>query len=310
MRNVLFRLAAPVLMLALILSGCQKSIQEEPVAEKTVYTSFFPFYALAEGLFEGVPNMRLKNLVQPQDGCLRSYELSDWDAALVGSADAMIIGGRGMESFEGLLIGLEENGPALISALDGLTLINQGQQIDDELESHLQGPNPWLFLSVEGAGEVMESIAQGMMALDPSFQALYAQNLERRQDELEQLQQQMLQLLIKVEPQPVALMHEGLPYLAGDLGLYVAVQVDREPGSELYDADLDEALAKLKDGGARVILLEKQAPDQLKRALEQEGYVPVLIDTLSTFPFDTDAQYYDRVMLGNAQAVADAFRGA
>ncbi len=70
----------------------------------------FRVYALSAPILSGAPGITLKCLVQPQDGCLRNYELSDWDAALLGSADAAILSGRGLESFESGIFGGRSRG--------------------------------------------------------------------------------------------------------------------------------------------------------------------------------------------------------
>ncbi|MDL2206110.1 metal ABC transporter substrate-binding protein [Eubacteriales bacterium OttesenSCG-928-N13] len=306
------RLCVLLLALCMALVGCaQQPIEEqgEQIEQRTIYTSFFPLYTLAQGILDGVPGMQLKCLVQPQDGCLRLYDLSDWDLTRILASDAIIIGGRGLESFETTLISLGEDGPALMSVMDGLTLEGTSSvDVDGEQQSHLEGQNPWLFLSVDGAEQISEMIAGGMVTLDPGYQAAYDSNFEKRSKQLEQLRGQMLEALLSVDPQPVALMHEGLIYLAQDLGLHVVARVDREPGSTLYGADWDEALLQLNESGAKIVLLERQAPQHMIEALEQAGYDPVLIDTFSTFPFDADSGHYDRTMLANAEAIAQAFK--
>lgn len=307
------RLLTLILIPMLLLSGCVNVAQPEPEAAqiegKLIYASFYPLYALSERIVRGVPNMVVKVLVQPQDGCLRNYELSEWDIAKIASCDAMIVGGRGLETFEAALMNQEDGGVAAIGAMNGLTLIGQGGEVDGELESHLQGGNPWLFLSTDGAEQIMESIAGGMAGLDPGFEGMYADNLERGQEALQNLRQDCLEALVRVAPQPVALLHEGLVYLAEDLGLNVVCQVDREPGTELYDNDLSAAIDEMNAAGAKVVLVEKQAPDQLKQALKAAGFRVALIDTLSTFPIGAGFDHYLKAMKGNARAVADAFAG-
>lgn len=305
------RLLALLLIPLLLLSGCVHVAQPEPIKEpegKLIYASFYPLYALAERVVKGVPNMTVKVLVQPQDGCLREYDLSEWDIAKIAASDAMIVGGRGLETFESALMDQEEGeGIAAIGAMNGLTLIGQGEEVDGELESHLQGENPWLFLSVDGAEQIMESIAGGMAGLDPGFEEMYADNLAHGEEALHKLQMDSQEILLQAKPQPVALLHEGLPYLAEDLGLNVVCQVDREPGSELYDNDLKAAIDQMNAAGAKVALIEIQAPDQLKQALKEAGFQVALIDTLSTFPIGAGFDHYLEAMKGNAQAVADAF---
>ncbi len=307
------RLLATLMLLVLLLAGCQRArpAPEEPkegeVAEQVIYTSFFPLYALAQGILKDVSGMNLRCLVQPQVGCLRSYALSEWDLTRLADANAVLIGGRGLESFEGLLSQLGDTGPAVCSVMNGLTLIGQDGPVDDENESHLIGPNPWLFLSVEGAKQISEVTAAAMIALDPGFEDLYASNLDAQTERLEALQQNMQALLIEQTPVSVGLMHEGFAYIAQDLGLDAPVRIDREPGTALYDRDLEDAIRQLKEGGARVVLIERQAPQSLRDALA-EAFEVAPIDTLSTFPAGAGEDYFEQVMLENARAIADAFR--
>ena len=92
----LTRLAGLALALILLLTGCSPMVEEENSESLSVYATFYPIYVLAEMVIGGVPDVELHCLVQPQDGCLRSYPMSDWDLSLLAaSADIVIAGGRG-----------------------------------------------------------------------------------------------------------------------------------------------------------------------------------------------------------------------
>ena len=80
-----------------------------------VCATFPPFYALTALLTDGIDGLQLSCLVQPQDGCLRDYALSDWDLYTLASADIIIAGGRGLESFESTLQSLGAAGPVAVS---------------------------------------------------------------------------------------------------------------------------------------------------------------------------------------------------
>ena len=299
------RLAALCLALAL-LSGC--NLTAGIPAETRVMTSFYPLYALTLNLTKDVPRLTLSNLVQPQAGCPRSYALSDWDAALIAGQDALIIGGRGLESFEAALSGAK-GGPAVLTVMNGLTLFSSGEAANEE-NSHLAGDNPWLFLSVPGAMEMAMSIAGGMAQMDEPYADIYLTNLSDYLDRLENLADDMAHVMERATPRPVALLHEGLGYLARQLGLEIALEYPREPGSECYDNDLEDLLAALEASGARVALVEKQIPQNLAEALEGAGYALVRIDTLMTHAADGDPTAYERIMLENARAVASALNSA
>jgi ABC-type Zn uptake system ZnuABC Zn-binding protein ZnuA len=223
-------------LLALALSGCQKLVPDEANPARTIYASFPPVYALANPILNGVPGITLKCLVQPQDGCLRSYEPSDWDEALLGSADAVILAGRGFESFESQL---SEGKIAVVSAMDGLTLLNNGSvAAEGDEPNHFEDENPWAYLSVKQAREMASIITAGMLTLDPDYESLYEENYSNFDQKLEALQTRMEEELIAAPEKSVAVAHEGLFYMTDELGLSIGAVIKREPGSELSDNEL------------------------------------------------------------------------
>lgn len=302
-----FYLLIAAALIALPLSGCQKLVPDEAIPERNLCASFPPVYALSAPILTGVPGITLKCLVQPQDGCLRNYELSDWDGAILVSADAVILSGRGLESFESQI---SEGKLAALSAAQGLTLLNNGAvAAEGDEPDHFEGENPWAYLAVAQAREMCSVITAGMIALDPDYEAQYEENFAHFDADLEALQGRMEEKLINAPERSVAVAHEGLFYLTDELGLDVAATIKREPGSELIGNDLKQALADLKTSGAKVVLLETQAPKTLRDALTGAGYQLALIDTLSTHaPGALDD--YIITMEKNAQAVADALSRA
>lgn len=300
--------AAVLIMLALALSGCRPVVA--PASQEIyVYATFFPIYALTDAVMRGVPNARLHCLVQPQDGCLRDYRLSDWDVALLSkSADAVIMGGRGLESFESALFAWGESGPAVSAVLYNLRLYNQEDPgTDDEQQSHLIGANPHLYMSVEGAKEIVQSVSAMLVSLDPAYAERYAANTETALAELDALQARANALLADCAGRRVILMNEALIYAAEDYGLEVAEWIDREPGTGLYDDSLQACLERLAGAEAEVVLIERQAPARLTEALEAAGYAVARIDILSTHREKEGFDAYIGAQTANAEAVRDAF---
>ncbi len=295
------RLIALLICLTL-LSGCSSPTQEEATKELTVYASFYPVYALTASIVSGVPGMRLHQLVQPQDGCLRNYTLSDWDLYTVSHADAVILAGSGLESFADTLSSLGENGPAVAWVMGSLVLRTEEWGSD-----HFSGVNPWLFLSVEGARQISEAIAANMIELDPACESLYLANLQAADKRLSALKTEMIGILAEADLKtPVAVLHEGLFYLADEWSLNVVAAAERESGDTLDS----EALETLLQSGARVVLIEKQAPEALVKQLSADGFRVALIDTLSTGNEAMGADGYYTAMANNARALKTALTDA
>ncbi len=292
-----------------VLAGCKRLVEPENQSI-SVYTSFWPVYALADAVMREVPDATLHAMAQPQDGCLRDYQISDWDAAMLANADAIIIGGRGLESFESALFGMEENGPAVSAVLYNLELYNQDRAADGESESHLDGPNPHLYMSIEGAKQIVESIAATMQSLDPGYADRYVQNAQSAQERLDRLLSDNRALLAGLSGRKVILMNEALIYAARDYGLEVADWVDRESGEGMYDNEINKCLDRLKATDCRVILIEKQAPQALTEALEGEGFSVARLDVLSAHRESEGFDAYVEAQSANARAILDAFARA
>ena len=280
-------------------------MQQQEEGRKSIAATFYPLYAIALNLVKDVPDLSLSCLIQPQDGCLRSYSLSEWDYLILASQDAVICGGRGLESFSGALSAMQD-GPIVITCLQGQTLKNNGEAQDEE--SHLTGENPFLFLSVGGAMSIASTLAYSLIEIDPDYAETYRANLTEYLSRLDALAAEMAETMAAAPSRRVALMNEGLSYLADQLALNVAVQIDHEPGVAVEDNDLDSVLSQLKEAQAEVVLLESQAPMHLVEDLQAAGYRVALIDILSAHAADGDLEAYERIMRDNCSRIADALR--
>ncbi len=299
--------AALAIALVLALSGCRPLVQTQPQTI-SVYATFYPIYALAEAVMRGIPDARLHCLVQPQDGCLRDYQLSDWDARLLASADGVISGGRGLESFEDTLFSWGEDGPAISAVLYNLELYNNGKKSGDaEQESHLAGENPHLYMSVDGARQIVESISAMLVAMDPEYGAQYAENAEAALRELQTLDDRAHTVMSPYAGRRVVLMNEALVYCAQDYRLEIADWIDRESGEGLYDEALRACIDRLNESDAKVVLIERQAPQRLVEALESAGFCVARLNIFSTGREGQGFDAYIQAQLENAEAIKNAF---
>ena len=294
-------------LLLLLLTGCHPLMEGEDALEtKYISTTFYPLYSLAVNIVKDVPALSLSCLTQPQDGCIRSYELSDWDYTLLMNQDALILGGRGLERFESTLAQLT-SGPILISALEGAHLREEtAGNADDENTSHFLGNNPWAFLSVNGAMEISIAIAGSLAEIDGLFADQYSANLSGFLTRLENLVFEMEDIVMPAADCPIAVLHEGLTYFAAQFDLDIVCVYPREPGSDLIDNDLAALLEMLAASGAQAVFVEKQAPIHLISALEEAGYAVAQLDTLTAHMADGDTGAYERIMLSNAQTARGA----
>ena len=305
------RLCVGLICLALLaagLTGCGSHSESEVPEELNVYATFYPIYAIAAMITENVPDLRLNCLVQPQDGCLRSYALSDWDAALLGSADAVLMGGQGLESFEGALLALGEDQLAVAGVLYNMELAEPAaENTDPDSESHWLDANPHIYMSIDGTIEIAGRIAQSMAVFDPRYEELYLENLESAERRLASLKAEITAEVDEFSGQRVAVLNETLIYAAQDYGLDVALCWDRDSGETMEETALENLLTALNENNIKVVLIEKQAPQSLLEALERSDISVAALDVLSTRRADEGYEGYFDAQRANAVAVREAY---
>jgi ABC-type Zn uptake system ZnuABC Zn-binding protein ZnuA len=304
-----YRLTAILLALTLVLTGCAPVV-EQVREDAHIYASFYPVYALGSLVLDGVSGIRLSCLSQPQDGCLRSYEISDWELHLLSyDADAVILGGKGLESYGDMLYSLGSNGPAIINAMYSLNLYNDdGDDVQlSEDSSHLDGENPYYYMSVYGAGQMVENIAESLCELFPDKAQEISKNAVSAQVMISDLSDRTKEICAGLDGQKVILLNEAMIYPAMEYDLEVEYWYDRESGDTLYGAGLESLLEELSQCESKVILIEKQAPTELTRALEEAGYSLALLDTMTSYALDAGAEGYIAAQLENAGAIAQAY---
>lgn len=304
-----YHLTAILLAAALLITGCAPAV-EQVNEEAHVYASFYPIYALGSLVLDGISGIRRSCLSQPQDGCLRAYEISDWELHLLSyDADAIILGGNGLESYGDMMYTLGDSGPAIINATYGLDLYNDdGDTVEPaEDSSHLIGENPYYYMSIYGAGLMTANIAGALCELYPEKADEIKANAADAAETLDDLKIRVKEICSEARGERVILLNEAMIYPASEYGLEVEYWFDRESGETLYGASLEQLLDDLGQCEAKVILIEKQAPKELTGALESAGYKLALIDTMTSYALGSGADGYIASQLANAEAIATAY---
>ena len=255
-----------------------------------------------------VPGIELKCLVQPQDDCLRLYELSDWDISILGyDADVVVIGGNGLENFENTLYTFGNSQPAIIVSGYSLDLYQNSDTINtNDNTSHLYGQNPHAYMSVTCAKDMIKTINASFIELYPDKEEALDNSFKKASEQLAILENHIEEVRKYTVGKNVILMNETLVYTASDFGLNVEYQYDRESGTTLYGDSLDYAINEFKKTNANVILIEKQAPAELCDALTAEGFNVVKVDIMSSYRTTDDCDYIS-VQTTNADAILKAY---
>lgn len=281
------------LLLTLVLLASPAALAEE---KATVVTSFYPIYAMAANLLEGVEGIELINLAAPEVGCLHDYALTTQDMRTLAQTRVFLINGAGME---GYLEQVAQQFPQL-SLVDA----SQGIELMDEHNAHI-------WLDARSAIVMTRNLAQGLEAAFPEKAELIAANQAAYEARLAALHEELVQGLANLPRKEIITFHEAFPYFARAYGLTVAGVVNREPGDALSPAQLAELVGVIKNLGTPPLFIEPQYPELAARTLAQEtGAQVYTLDPIVTGPLDQGAlTAYEEGMRQNMRTLQEALGG-
>ncbi|MBQ8972087.1 MAG: zinc ABC transporter substrate-binding protein [Clostridia bacterium] len=271
-----------------------------------VYTTIFPFYAITQRILDGNNAYRVHCLIQPQDGCIRSYALSDWDLYTLGyDADIVIAGGQNLESDITSLESAAETDFILMEALEGIDLKDFTTDEIFSTESHFYGKNPHIYLSISGAKKVLGVISAMLCAIDFDNSAEIESQSEQANDELNIVAQFIFDASTATQGKRAAILNECCFYPAEDMNLDIVAVYLRESGEVLNEDMIQKCVAELISNKTEIALIEQQAPIELIDALESNGIQVAKINTLSTYTTG-GWQYLLDILTDNAQSIVNA----
>ncbi|MCD8299728.1 MAG: metal ABC transporter substrate-binding protein [Clostridiales bacterium] len=260
-------------------------------SELNVVTSFYPMYVAAKNVIGDAGDVTLTNLSEPQTGCLHDYQLTTEDMKLLSTADVFIINGGGIEDF---LEKVAEQYPELtiIDACEGLDLIED---------------NAHAWMSMALYRSQVENICEGLIAEDPGRSDIYQENTDEYIAEVQALEDEYADLAGELAGQPVILFHEAYEYLADEMGLDVAGEMDLDEERQVSAGEVADILATIETDDVPVILAEELYGKDMGDRMEAESDVAVVyIDPLTRGSYD-DADSYLEGMRKNLELIKEAY---
>ncbi len=302
MKRNMFTWTLLILLLALsmMLSACSGVKKGTGANDETlIVTSFYPLYVFTINITREVPGVRVVNMTEPQTGCLHDYQLVPADLKTLEKADIFVINGAGMESF------LDK----VTSQLPKLTLIEGSKDIP-LLTDERGEENPHVWVGISGAIQEVKNITDGLIAADPTNEALYKRNCEEYVSKLEALKTKMKDALKDVKTRDIVTFHEAFPYFAQEFDLNIISVVEREPGSEPSSGELKETIEAISQSGTRVLFAEPQySPKSAQTIAEQTGAKVYTLDPVVTGPKDASPDSYEKTMEKNLEVLIEALNG-
>ena len=253
----------------LIQQGQKKEKKEE--ADLTVVTSFYPMYIAVENLTEGTKGITLKNLSEPETGCLHDFQLTPGDMKLLSTADVFIVNGSGAESF------LQD----VIKAYPKLTTVDATAGIDGISED--VGMHAWMSPGLYE--KEIKAISKALKKLCPEEKALISGNEKAYLSSLQDLENRVKEdakALKKAGISHVILFSEAYEGLCDDLGLRVTYLLDLDEERQVSSGEVAEVIKAVQEHPEAFIIAEAPyGEDMANTVKEQTGTRVVFFDTLT-----------------------------
>ncbi|MCX6968154.1 MAG: metal ABC transporter substrate-binding protein [Verrucomicrobia bacterium] len=287
-----FRRIAHTAFLLVALGMAGLAFGAEPLR---VVASFYPMYVMALNVVGDTPGVQVECMTESVTGCLHDYQLTPSNLKTLASADVFIANGAGMETFIEKAV---KQAPHLkvIEASKGIKLV---------------GGNPHIWVSIRGAMQETQNIAQGLAAIDPAHASSYEANAARYLARLEVLRREMHAALDALKQREIITFHEAFPYFADEFHLKIVGVVEREPGSEPSAGELAHTIQLVRKNKVKALFAEPQYPSKSAEIIRRETGVPVsILDPAVTGPKEPAKarDSYIKAMEANREAILKALR--
>lgn len=260
MKKKLMFLLLIIVMISILGVLCTRLFSEkvsEPKEKINIVTSFYPIYIVAKNITEGVEGVGLTNMAENHTGCLHDYQLSTNDMRELEKADIFLINGVGMEPFVDDIIQAYPD-LLVIDTSTGTTFIDEGE------------PNGHIWLNLENYKIQVENIKKALVEFDAPDARAYEANARKYEEQIEKLADEEQEVEQLIGNKNIIIFHEGLEYLAQDLGLNVVHSLDLDEEVSLSAKEIAEIIDKINTHGVKSVFVQEEQKHLIQSSIESE----------------------------------------
>ncbi len=287
---------AGILIAAIALTMLYTGITEDKKdkTQFTIVTSFYPMYVAAANVIGDVKGVTLKNLSEPQTGCLHDYQLTTEDMKLLSKADLFIVNGGGIETF---LTDVASNYPELdiIEACQNVPLLEDGEE-----------ENAHAWMSISDYRIQLATIESALEQADPEHADAYHENAKAYDEKLAALQEEQDEIRQAANGQNVIIFHEAYDYVAEDYGFNVSYVLDLDEERQVSAGEVADVLNQIQKDHVSYIFAEELYGSDMGKTVESESNVKVIyLDACNRGDYSKDS--YLTAMQSNIDKLREAF---
>lgn len=278
-----------------------------------IVTSFYPVYIGAKNVAGDSGWVVLKNLSEPQTGCMHDYQLTPQDMILLSKADLFLVNGGGIENF---LADVGESYPelAIRKATEGLELSETlaeeetHEEVHEEIhgemdygdssgeEEHFHGTeNAHGWMDTRIYRQMIENMAEFMGEADPEHRSFYQKQAKEYCGKIQKLTEQLIEIremLETEEPEKknVVIFHEAYAYLAEEAGLNVVYCLNLDEERQVSAREVADMMEEIEKHQVSAILAEELYGKEMGEMAEKETECKVYyLDTLVRGDYENDS---------------------
>lgn len=298
--------------LALLLLMSAALAETSAQTDRLIVASFYPIYAMAENLLQGVDGVTLHCLAAPTTGCLHDQALLPADMQSLSSATALLINGAGMESYLDDVLAQFPSLPIVDASaqIELLPLETHSQEQGRSKDEHDHGDmNAHIWLDAQNACQMVRNLSDGLSAALPDAAEKVAANRDAYIGRLEALDAELKSSLAPYAGKGIVTFHAAFAYFAKAYGLNVVATAQDDPESTLSAGEMADLCKLLIAEKLPPLCVEKAYPTAAADVLASETGVKVYtLDTATTGELGEPAlTEYESAMRENMNTLLRAF---
>ena len=291
---------------AIYLKSTKSVYSADAEKESFVITaSFYPVYIAALNVAGNIDGVEVRNLTQPQTGCLHDYQLTTEDMKAMADSDVLLINGGGIESF---VSKVAKTYPKL-SIINLSASFAELPEEDEEEEDHDHEDadhdhdhdhgeqNSHFWMDIELYRKEVESMEEGLSIRDPVHADQYKKNAEAYLKKLESLQSEEAELKAALSGKKVVVFHEAFLYLAEDLDMQVTMTMDLDEERQVSAGEVRQVLDALALSDDKIIFAERTYGEEMGDRMTEEASATVIYLDPLTRPKDGQESEQDGYLL-------------
>ena len=303
---------------AIYLKSTKSVYSADAEKESFVITaSFYPVYIAALNVAGDIDGVEVRNLTQPQTGCLHDYQLTTEDMKAMADSDVLLINGGGIESF---VSKVAKTYPKL-SIINLSASFAELPEEDEEEEDHDHEDaahedadhedadhdhdhdhdhgeqNSHFWMDIDLYRKEVESMEEGLSIRDPVHADQYKKNAEAYLKKLESLQSEEAELKAALSGKKVVVFHEAFLYLAEDLDMQVTMTMDLDEERQVSAGEVRQVLDALALSDDKIIFAERTYGEEMGDRMTEEASATVIYLDPLTRPKDGQESEQDGYLL-------------